>query len=100
MKSSTIMVLQTNKQNSVLLINFTVLFLCRKGDICLKYEAAEMCGQCRNVYWITGIGKRSSGKIHDGTLKEMTIVQKTLQLFLYLHRPVYSIFAHKFKNLI
>lgn len=50
MKSSTIMVLQTNKQNSVLLINFTVLFLCRKGDICLKYEAAEMCGQCRNVY--------------------------------------------------
>ena len=32
MKSSTIMVLQTNKQNSVLLMNFTVLFLCRKGS--------------------------------------------------------------------
>jgi len=50
MKSSTIMFLQTNKQNSMLPVNFTVLFLSRKGDFFLQYEAAEMCGQCRNIY--------------------------------------------------
>ena len=71
----------------------------QKGELFfLKYRAAEMYRQCRYIHWITGIGKTSGGKIRDGTLKEMTTVQKTSQLFLCLLKPVYSVFDHKFKT--
>jgi hypothetical protein len=100
MKISTIMVF-SNKQIKFSVSNKSVciIFMHKKGFF-LTYKAAEMYRQCSSVYWITGFGKTSGGKSRDGTWKEITMEQKTLQLFLYLCSPICSIYGYKFEKLI